>query len=55
MSDELNTVTNNQPNQGSNDEESLVNLNAVWTLVAILAFIMAIIYLAVIGDQVEFL
>ena len=39
----------------SAEEENLINLNAVWTLVGILAAIVLAVYLAYIGDQVEFL
>lgn len=43
-------------NESSNDSDNdLINLNAVWTLVVILAGIMVAVYLAVIGNQVEFL
>jgi len=39
----------------NDSDNDLINLNAVWTLVVILAGIMIAVYLAVIGNQVEFL
>lgn len=42
-------------NESSGSDNDLINLNAVWTLVVILAGIMAMVYLAVVGNQVEFL
>lgn len=46
----------NANNESQNDSDNdLINLNAVWTLVVILAAIMVTVYLAVIGNQIEFL
>ena len=47
--------SNEADNKSQRDSDDLINLNAVWTLVVILAGIMVAVYLAVIGNQVEFL
>jgi hypothetical protein len=50
--EESREASNKSQNDSDND---LINLNAVWTLVVILAAIVITVYLAVIGNQIEFL
>ncbi|MCW8879060.1 MAG: hypothetical protein OQK04_08695 [Kangiellaceae bacterium] len=44
-----------QDSEQKDNDDNLINLNAVWTLVVILLGILGAVYLAYIGNQVEFL